>query len=324
MWETRGRGEGRSGDAERGDGAITESRLVESMKTESRPKGRWTLVEMLLGRGAEEFARSLAFDLGSTGIVTLEENTESVRLGAYFDHTCETSELTRRIQSGLGQAGADSALLELSSSEVPDQDWMQKWKEGFEPFEIGERLLVTPTWKIPPADSTRVVIRMDPGMAFGTGTHETTGLCLEAIERYWRGDCLLDVGTGTGILGIAAALLRPGSRITAIDIDPQAVRVARENVEMNGVSAVIDVFEAQPGGFTGRAYDVVVANLTAEVIVSLASDLAGCLANGGTLIVSGVLNALADDVQQALEEEGLSLLERIVAGEWSALVATRS
>src|SRR5262249_35791206 len=137
----------------------------------------------------------------------------------------------------------------------------------------------------------RVLLHMEPGMAFGTGTHETTRMCLEAIERFWSGGSLLDVGTGTGILAIAAALLEPRSRIVAIDVDPVAVAVARDNVAANHVSHAIQIMEAVPSTLD-ETFNIVVANLTAEVIVDNMKDLADCLASQGTMILSGILTPL--------------------------------
>lgn len=283
----------------------------------------WYLVALNVRRDAEEFASCLLFDAGTSGIITLEEHPASVKLGAYFSEQAEIEAVAERVQAGFGHAGRGRDLLAISVAEVPDQDWMQKWKEGFEPVIIGERLIVAPSWKLPGASEERAVIQIDPGMAFGTGTHETTRLCLEAIEKYWRGGHLLDVGTGTGILAIAAAMLAPGSHVTAIDIDPLAVEVARENIIINGASKAIEVLEGQPRDFVGRRFDMVIANLTAEVIISLIADLVGCLAASGTMILSGILSALAADVEQSVLEQGLTVIERREAGEWSALVAQR-
>jgi ribosomal protein L11 methyltransferase len=200
---------------------------------------------------------------------------------------------------------------------------MHKWKEGFEPIEIGSRLVVAPSWKLPGPGGGRVVVQIDPGMAFGTGTHETTRMCLEGIEAHWSGGRLLDVGTGTGILAIAAALLAPGSRIIAIDVDPKAVEVARENASINGVSSSIEVVEGQAREFIGGTFDVVVANLTAEVIIGLVGDLAECLARSGILILSGILTTLEADVEHAATTAGLTITEVSRLGEWSAFTARR-
>jgi len=157
-------------------------------------------------------------------------------------------------------------------------------------------------------------------MAFGTGTHETTKMCLEALERYWKGGRLLDVGTGTGILGIAAAKLVPKSKVMMIDIDPQAVQIAIENAAINGVSDSVRINQGQARDQARGAFDVVVANLTAEVIINMMADLAGCLARGGCLVLSGILADLAGDVERALGESGLSVIEKKVTGEWTAVV----
>ena len=265
----------------------------------------------------------LLFELGSTGLVTLDETADSVKLGAYFDELANTDDIRQAVEAEFARAGRGAGLRSLSISAVPDQDWMQKWKEGFEAVEIGRRLVVAPSWKLPEKSQGRVVIQIDPGMAFGTGTHESTRLCLEAIERYWQGDGLLDVGTGTGILAIAAALLVPGFRVVAIDVDPQAVEVARENIAINSVSSCIELLEGQPRNFCGQGFNVVVANLTAEVIVDLIADLASCLTTDGLMILSGILCELAEDVERALADSGFRVTERRDAGEWCALVALR-
>ena len=283
---------------------------------------KWILVAVDVDREIEEPASVLLFDLGTTGLVTLEENEKSVKLGAYFDQSIKGEEIAQAIESELARMGNRSSLISISVSEIADQDWMQKWKEGFEPIGIGHRLVVAPSWKLPAETESRIVIRIDPGMAFGTGTHETTRLCLEAIEKRWRGGALLDVGTGTGILAIAAAKLAPESRITAIDIDPLAVEVARENAEINTASN-LDIFAGQPKDCHDQKFDMVVANLTAEVIIDLMSDLVACLADSGLMILSGILTSLAGDVERRAVDAGLEIIERSEAGEWAALVARK-
>lgn len=288
----------------------------------------WWLVTVDISRDAEDVSSALLFDVGANGIVTLDESPHRVRLGAYFDDRTKADGIKSALEAEFERVGLSGALGELSISPVAVQDWMQKWKEGFDAVEIGERLIVAPSWKLPSDSAGRVVIQIDPGMAFGTGTHETTRLCLEAIERHWRGGSLLDVGTGTGILAIAAALLepvsRPGFRLVAIEVDPQAVEVARENTAINNVSDRIELYEGQPRQFAGEGFDVVVANLTAEVIVDLMDDLAACLAPKGLMILSGILSELAADVERALVASGFAVTERREAGEWSALVAQRA
>jgi ribosomal protein L11 methyltransferase len=283
----------------------------------------WLLVTVNVARECEETASSLMFDLGTTGIVTLEETSTEIKLGAYFDASARAEEIISAVETEFARAGLARMLFEVSVTGVIDQDWMQKWKEGFDPINVGERLIIAPSWKLPDVNNGRVVIEIDPGMAFGTGTHETTRMCLEAIEEFWKGGHLLDVGTGTGILAIAAALLVPGSQVTAIDIDPQAVKVARENAEINRASDMIDIVEGVPRDFAGREFDMVVANLTAEVIIDLMADLVGSLARSGTLILSGILIGLQSDVERSISESGLTIIKRREMGEWCSLVARR-
>ncbi|MFL6212828.1 MAG: 50S ribosomal protein L11 methyltransferase [Blastocatellia bacterium] len=282
----------------------------------------WQLIALTVTRDTEEMASALLFDAGTTGIVTLEESDDALKLGAYFDAQADAEAIARDIEAAFARAGIRPSLIAIATSSIADQDWMQKWKEGFEPLAIGERLLIAPSWK-QPEQSERIVIEIDPGMAFGTGTHETTQMCLELLEAYWRGGRLIDVGTGTGILAIAASKLVEEPKVVAIDIDPLAVEVARENIAINGVSHAIVVREGGPADYDGSEFDVVVANLTAEVIIALMDELVGCMAAVGTMILSGILTTLVDDVESALAAAGLRAVERRTAGEWSALVATR-
>ena len=284
----------------------------------------WNLVSIALAPCANEFAAALLFEMGTTGTITLDESASEMTLGAYFEDGVDPHGVASAIKAEFARAGREEDLLAISISLIEDADWMQKWKEGFEPTAIGERLLIAPSWNLPANSEHREVIQVDPGMAFGTGTHETTRLCLELIERYWRGGCLLDVGTGTGILAIAAARLQPNSRIVAIDVDPVAVEVALENIAINRVTNQVSVMEKQPANFVDQTFDVVVANLTAEVIAGLAGELAARVTPDGWMILSGILNELNDDVEQTLREEGLTIVERRTEGEWSALVAQRS
>lgn len=282
----------------------------------------WQLIALTVAREAEEMASALLFDAGATGIVTLEESDDALKLGAYFDARADAEQIARDIEAAFARQGIRPSLLSVAISSIADQDWMQKWKEGFEPVALGQRLLIAPSWKRPET-SDRLVIEIDPGMAFGTGTHETTRMCLELLETYWRGGRLIDVGTGTGILAIAASKLVEAAEVLAIDIDPLAVEVAGENIAINGVGHAIVVREGGPADYAGGAFDVVVANLTAEVIIALMTDLVGCLAATGTVILSGILTTLATDVERALAAAGLQVVERRAAGEWSAIVAAR-
>ena len=284
----------------------------------------WLLITLRVARELEEEISSLLFELGSTGIVTLAEEADVITLGAYFNSSVVADEIKQAVENECLRVNRPDAVPGFSFSLVPNQDWMQKWKEGFEPIEIGNRLMIAPSWKLPAANENRFVVQIDPGMAFGTGTHETTRLCLEAIERYWKGGSLLDVGTGTGILAIAAAFLSSQSRIVAIDVDPQAVVVAAENTAINNVADRIELLTGQLVDLDGQRFSIVVANLTAEVIVDLMPDLSKCVDRNGLMILSGILRELAEAVHLSLTSFGFRVVEKKDLGEWCAMVAAKA
>src|SRR3712207_4632270 len=200
--------------------------------------------------------------------------------------------------------------------EVAEADWLAEWKKGWRPVEVGERFVVAPPWSEVEEDGGRLVIRVEPGMAFGTGTHETTRLCLAAIEKYFRGRSFLDVGTGTGVLAIAAAKLRTLARVEACDTDPLAVSVAEENARLNGVGCRI---EFRVGSVDDRSAsdDMVCAHLTADGSLPLLPALLG--ATCGRLVLSVILTTQAPQVAARLVELGVGDYETASDGEWVAI-----
>ncbi len=199
---------------------------------------------------------------------------------------------------------------------VREEDWAEAWKAYYKPVRCGRRLAVAPTWERYDARPGEVVVRLDPGMAFGTGTHPSTALCLEFLDGSAPGDgrpsapdvagaAVLDVGTGSGILAIAAALLGAG-RVVALDVDPVAVRVAEENARANGVEGRVRVRRGEVAGEPDAAYDLVLANITAGVLRELAPDLARVLRPGGTLVLSGIVAPERGRVEEAFRARGLT------------------
>jgi ribosomal protein L11 methyltransferase len=230
------------------------------------------------------------------------------------------------IENGLWHLGMIAPLPAATFQPVDDQDWAEAWKVHYHPLAIGRRLLVLPAW-LPSPDADRLPIVLDPGMAFGTGTHPSTQLCLAALEDHLRPDDeVIDLGCGSGILSIAAARLG-ARRIRALDIDPLAVRITAENAERNGVAGAIqvsagsleDVLEA-----CAPSADVLVANILAPVIEAMARQgLARAVRPGGKLILAGILAEQAESVLHACLAGGLRILEERRSGDWVALV-TRS
>ncbi len=288
----------------------------------SAPRREWPYVEIDVPDEVADVIGSVLVDLGSNGVEQRDLGQRTSTLVAYFDAAPSLAAIARAVRQTHGVAAdmASSAASTLRAGSVPDDDWLRLWKRGFEPTAIGRRLLVYPSWRRDDAMRVegRVRIEVDPGMAFGTGTHETTRLCLEWLDDHWTGESLLDVGTGTGILAIAASLLLPEARIAGIDVDPVAIDVARENAQKNSVANRIDLRVAGPADVDER-FDVVLANLTADVIESACDALVALLADEGTLVVSGVLLDQGDSVADLFSQRGLAVASRSSAGEWVAL-----
>ena len=211
---------------------------------------------------------------------------------------------------------ASSSARELKLREVEGRDWLAEWKKSWRPASVG-RFVVAPPWSEIRDASGQLVIRVEPGMAFGTGTHETTRLCLAAIEKHFRGGSFLDVGTGTGVLAIAAAMLDPSARVEACDTDPLAVSVAEENARLNGVASRISFRVGSVDDSTPSA-DFVCANLTADVILPLLPALTAAAC--GRLILSGILDTQAEQVWARLLELGAEDCEVTRDGEWVCVI----
>jgi len=279
----------------------------------------WSLTLLTDAADAEARAAEL-FDHGASGVEIRDGEGAPMPgtalpppgralLVAWFD---------RRAAAEAARAVAGGAL-----AEVPDEDWGEGWKKDFRPLDVG-RVRVRPSWidARPPAGAVEVVL--DPGMAFGTGSHPTTSLCLAALSDLLAekpGASVLDVGTGSGLLAIAARKLGAG-RVAANDNDPIAIEVARENAARNG--AAIELTDAPVGAVAGT-FDLVVANILANVLVALAPALAGKLAPGGVLLLSGILAPQEEEVRRAHVDAGLvPLPERERReGEWSLLALRR-
>ncbi len=224
-----------------------------------------------------------------------------------------------------------AADIEFTSSvnTVADDDWAENWKKFYKPFKIGKRLVVRPSWEEYTTVDGETVLTLDPGMAFGTGEHETTRLCLEQLERLTRdGDTVLDVGCGSGILGIGALLLGAKS-VTAVDIDLNSVATAKENASINGVG---DRFIAVTGNATEKAFadtlpkdvDIIAANIVADVIIPLSDFFFGALRDGGYLITGGVIDIREDEVRTALEKAGFVIEQRTELKGWVTYAAVKS
>lgn len=209
-------------------------------------------------------------------------------------------------------------------SAVKSEDWSSSWKVHFKPLRVGKHLLIVPTWEDAPLMSGDLIIRIDPGMAFGTGGHETTRLCLELLESVMESGplltvpSLLDLGTGSGILAMAADLLGAG-RILALDIDPDAVTVARDNFTVNNMSDRIES-GTDPLESLTENFDIILANILAEELVRLAPFLTARVQIGGSLILSGILSEKEELVRSGFASQPLKYVQTVYSGEWVAML----
>jgi ribosomal protein L11 methyltransferase len=252
-----------------------------------------------------------------------------------LDGSAET--LRQRLEEGLWHLRQIYPIPEPFLQEIAEEDWIEAWKQQYHLQRIGRRTIIVPAWETYQPASDEIVIHLEPGMAFGTGLHPTTRLCLEALETRLTPDCtVLDVGTGSGVLAIAAAKLGADS-VLALDADPRAVEVARENVKMNGVTAQVTVQHGSlPGGdvvprhfmangqlelLDSGHYDLVLVNILAPVIVGMIGALAARMKPEGELIAAGLIASQEKDVLEAFRSQGLKVAERAQAKDWIALVA---
>lgn len=279
----------------------------------------WFVIDLDVTPVAREAVEYALMEAGALGTETKQREDGLLRVLAYFDVSPEREGLRAELAEALRiYELPTSSVREMSVREVADEDWLGEWKKSWQPVSVGERFIIAPPWAEIADARDRIVVRIEPGMAFGTGTHETTRLCLAAIEKYFAGGSFLDVGTGTGILAIAAANLFPNARVAAVDTDAQAVEIARENARLNGVALDIEFRVGSVDDATASA-DLVCANLTADVISSILPQLLG--ATCGRLVLSGILDTQLEAVRARLHECGLGEpIEIMSDGEWIALI----
>ena len=272
----------------------------------SKPNGYWEIIDPAL----------------------ITQMPEDVLVHAWLapdDTLQENLKLLRERLDALAEIWGEAAgSLRVDTANVKDEDWSEVWKQFYKPFRAGERLVVKPTWEAYTPREGDLIIEIDPGMAFGSGMHETTSMCLQLLEQYVRKGCtVFDVGTGSGILAIGAALL--GARdVLAIDIDENAVRVAKENIAHNGLA---DRIRAEAGNLLDRApdalCDVCVANIIADVICGFAEPLVPHIRPGGVFLCSGIIAEREGDVLRALRGAGYDVKQVLRKGEWVAIAAGR-
>jgi ribosomal protein L11 methyltransferase len=264
------------------------------------------------------------------GGVALEVQGESrgmtegpVDVKAYLPVGPDTARVQRQLEEALWHLGQISPIPAPVFSTVAEADWADAWKEHFRPIRIGQKIVVKPTWREFEAAPDDIIVELDPGMAFGTGLHPTTQMCLQALEeKVQRGMRVLDLGTGSGILALAAAKLG-ASTVLALDTDPVAVAAARENVQRNGVDAKVSVAHGSLERASG-SYDLVVVNILARIIMALAREgLAERVRPGGQWVAAGIIEPQVAEVVVTLESAGLRVTGQQQVSDWVTLIGCR-
>ena len=310
---------------------------------------KWTELSILTTNEAVEAVSNILHEAGASGVV-IEDSKEltkeridqfgeiyalnpddfpknGVVVKAYLSATSFLAETVEEIKLAIANlVNFDINIGEniLTLCEVDEEDWATAWKQYYHPVKISERFTIVPTWEeYVPVSTDELIIELDPGMAFGTGTHPTTVMCLQALEKVVStGDTVIDVGTGSGVLSIGAAMLG-AEKVHALDLDEVAVTAARENVALNKVDDVVEVFHGNLLDTVKEPADVVVANILAEIIVTFTDDAFSIVKPGGVYVTSGIIGAKKEDVKEALEKSGFAIEEVLMMEDWVAIVARR-
>ena len=308
----------------------------------------WIEITIHTTNEASEIVESILLDYGSTGVAiedptTLEENlhddfgtivelspTDYPEVGVvvkgYINELNFDDETFNRFKDELVQLGKNiniGEFFKIETTTIQDSDWENSWKDYFDILNIGEKFVIVPTWREYENEEDKYVINIDPGMAFGTGGHETTSLCIKNLEKYVKPhDNVIDVGCGSGILSIAASYLTDGS-LKAVDLDKLAVDVSRENFALNNLENRIEVEEASLLTKETKKYDVIVANILAHIIEFMLEDAYKLLEDGGYFITSGIIKDKKDELLEKMLEQGFKLVEETSDNEWYSFVATK-
>lgn len=264
----------------------------------------------------------LSWDFADTDIFEYGDSAAVVK--GYFHENEDIDKIKQIISTKLielKEMGIDIGEGRIITSNINEEDWSTSWKKYYKPLKLGNKIVIKPTWEDYSPGEGEIIVELDPGMAFGTGTHETTSMCIELLEKYIKsGDTVFDIGTGSGILSITSSKLGAG-HVVGVDLDEVAVKSANENLLTNGLSNVKILHGDLTNVLTGSA-DIIVANIIAEVVMGLAETVKPFMKKNGLFIASGIIRERAEDVLNVMKNAGHKIVEVKEKGEWTAIVTT--
>lgn len=311
----------------------------------------YTKVTVYTTSNGVEAVTSLLYDMGITGLEIMDKNdfeefmknnlrtwdmvdeelvssmmSEETTVTFYLENNGDEEEFLTELSKELEQLAEnkDFGRLKAETSAVKNEDWENNWKKYYKPLRIGEHIVIKPTWEDFSPNDGDITVELDPGMAFGTGSHASTHMCLELLEKtVKKGDRVLDIGTGSGILAIAALKLGAKSAV-AVDIDLMAVKISKENAALNGYGE--PEFTCLEGDLADKVtgeYDVVIANIVADIICELSQTVVRYMKKDAKFITSGIIDFKADKVKKAMEENGIKIKEEKAEKDWRAFLSER-
>lgn len=303
---------------------------------------KWTEIKATISKKDEDIVSGIFYNIGA-GALDIEDpndlidlsnqkdgwdffginleglNLDEINIKAFFSEEEDIDSILTSLKEQIEEKG----LGKISTTDLDDEDYLNNWKKYFKPFKIGQNIIIKPSWEEYEEKEDDIIIDIDPGMAFGTGTHETTSLCIEALEeRVKTGDTVFDIGCGSGILSIVSAKLGASS-LVAIDLDPACVRISKENIENNNLTDKIDVKHGDLLEVLDGEADVIVANIIAEAILSITGTVKDYLKDGGIFISSGIILDKRDKVLKSLRANGFKVEEIKTQGEWVSIIASK-
>lgn len=267
-----------------------------------------------------------SWDFIDDSLLDFFDDNEEITLKAYFPQNEDIERINsfiknRLITIPLKESG--SILGEVTLNSIDDEDFAENWKKYYKPLRIGKKIIIKPSWEVYEEKEDDIVIDLDPGMAFGTGTHETTYMCIEALESFIRvGDLVYDIGCGSGILSVVAAKLG-AEKVVGIDIDPVCIDVSKENIRLNSIGDKVQVYKGDLFEFVDDKADLIVSNIIAETIIDMVKELHIYLKNDGTFIASGIILSKVESVEDALTRSGFKILNTKILGEWACIIAQK-